>query len=95
MTRSAPSTSCCRMPSCRSKCVGRSGRWWRSRISGASVRSWGATVRKVVSRLHRAAPSLVGHPIDVVQTRLKEEEDEILKQLHTLHERLEAWQQAD
>ena len=35
---------------------------------------------------------MVGHPVDLIEVRLKEEEDEILKQLHTLGERLERWQ---
>lgn len=52
----------------------------------------GSAIRTVVSRLHRTAPSLVGHPVDVIETRLKEEEDEVLKQLHTLGERLNQWQ---
>jgi hypothetical protein len=55
----------------------------------------GAAVRKVVTRLHRSAPSLEGQDVATIEGRLKEEEDEILNQLHTLHERLEAWQQAD
>ena len=52
----------------------------------------GSAIRTVVSRLHRAAPSLVGHPVDVIETRLKEEEDEVLQQLHTLSERVDQWQ---
>lgn len=54
----------------------------------------GSAIRKVVTRLHRVAPSLEGHPTAVIEARLKEEEDDILKQLHTLDERLAAWQQA-
>lgn len=54
----------------------------------------GSAIRTVVSRLHRTAPSLVGHPVEVVETRLKEEEDEILKQLHTLGERTAQWQES-
>ena len=55
----------------------------------------GAAIRKVVTRLHRTAPSLEGQSVAVIEGRLKEEEDDILKQLHTLDERLAAWQQAD
>jgi len=55
----------------------------------------GAAIRKVVTRIHRLAPSLEGHPVEVIESRLKEEEDDIVKQLHTLDERLNAWQQAD
>ncbi len=52
----------------------------------------GGAIRGVVARLHRVAPSLVGHPVDVIETRLKEEEDEVLKQLHTLNERMDQWE---
>ena len=52
----------------------------------------GSAIRTVVSRIHRTAPSLVGHPVETIETRLKEEEDEVLKQLHTLGERMEQWQ---
>ena len=55
----------------------------------------GAAIRKVVTRLHRTAPSLEGQPVATIEARLKEEEDEILKQLHTIDERLTPWQQAD
>ncbi|HNQ89032.1 MAG TPA: hypothetical protein PKM73_10495 [Verrucomicrobiota bacterium] len=55
----------------------------------------GAAIRKVVTRVHRTAPSLEGQTVAVIEARLKEEEDDILKQLHTLDERLNAWQQAD
>jgi hypothetical protein len=55
----------------------------------------GAAIRKVVTRLHRTAPSLEGHPVATIEARLKEEEDDILKQLHTLNERLRPWQQSD
>jgi len=52
----------------------------------------GSAIRAVLSRLHRVAPSLVGYPVDVIETRLKEEEDEVLKQLHTLNERMDKWE---
>ncbi|CAG0995231.1 hypothetical protein ARNL5_03564 [Anaerolineae bacterium] len=55
----------------------------------------GSAIRKVLTRLHRVAPSLEGQPVPVIEERLKEEEDEILKQLHTLDERLSAWQRKD
>lgn len=54
----------------------------------------GSAIRKVLTRLHRIAPSLEGHPVEVIETRLKEEEDEVLKQLHTIDERLAQWQGA-
>ena len=53
-----------------------------------------SAIRKVLTRLHRIAPSLVGHPVEVVEARLKEEEDEVLKQLHTIDERLGEWQRS-
>lgn len=55
----------------------------------------GAAIRKVVARLHRTAPSLEGQATPIIEARLKEEEDDILKQLHTLDEQLKAWQQAE
>jgi hypothetical protein len=55
----------------------------------------GAAIRKVVTRLHRTAPSLDGQPVPVIEARLKEQEDDILKQLHTLDDRLGEWQRAD
>ena len=55
----------------------------------------GAAIRKVVTRVHRTAPSLEGQSVTIIEARLKEEEDDILKQLHTLDERLAAWQRAD
>jgi hypothetical protein len=55
----------------------------------------GSEIRKVISRLHRTAPSLEGQNVAVIEARLKEEEDDILKQLHTLDERLNGWQRAD
>lgn len=54
----------------------------------------GSSIRTVVARLHRVAPSLVGHPVEVIETRLKEEEDEVLKQLYTLGERMTRWQES-
>ena len=54
----------------------------------------GSAIRKVLTRLHRIAPSLEGHPVEVIETRLKEEEDEVLKQLHTIDEHLTQWQGA-
>jgi len=55
----------------------------------------GAAIRKVVTRVHRTAPSLEGQSAAVIEARLKEEEDDILKQLHTLDDRLGEWQRAD
>ncbi|MBN2507225.1 MAG: hypothetical protein JXQ71_11070 [Verrucomicrobia bacterium] len=40
-----------------------------------------AGIRKIVSRLHSIAPSVVGLPVADAEARLKEAEDEILQQL--------------
>ena len=53
-------------------------------------RELGSAIRTVITRLHRLAPSLEGHAVTVIETRLKEAEDEILQQLHTLDDRLNA-----
>jgi len=55
----------------------------------------GAAIRKVLTRLHRAAPSLEGRKADVIEARLKEQEEEILAQLQILEDRLADWQRAD
>lgn len=52
-----------------------------------------SAIRTVVSQLHRVAPSRVGHPVETIETRLKDEEDEILKQLHTINVRTGQWQE--
>jgi hypothetical protein len=54
----------------------------------------GSAIGKVVTRLHRTAPSLEGQPVATIEARLKDEADDILKQMHTLHERLTPWQRA-
>ena len=54
----------------------------------------GSAIRKVVTHLHRTAPSLEGHPVNVIEDRLKEEEDDILKQLHAIDERLGQWKES-
>ena len=55
----------------------------------------GGTIRKVLTRLHRAAPSLEGRKADVIETRLREQEDDILAQPQILDDRLATWQRAD
>lgn len=54
----------------------------------------GSAIRKVLTRLHRIAPSLVGNPVEDLDARLKEDQDEVLKQLHTIDERLGEWQRS-
>ena len=55
----------------------------------------GGAIRKVLTRLHRAAPSLEGRKADVIEARLKEQEEEVLAQLQILEDRLALWQRAD
>jgi transcriptional regulator with XRE-family HTH domain len=65
----------------------------RDYLPATDVERWGAeigaAVRKVVGQIHLAAPSVVGVSVPEAEARLKEIEDEILEQLHTLPERLE------
>lgn len=58
-------------------------------------RELGSAIRTVVTRLHRLAPSLDGHAVAVIEERLKQAEDEILQQLHTVDDRLQGWQAPD
>lgn len=62
-------------------------------LPAADVERWGgelgAAVRKVVGQIHLAAPSVVGVSVPEAEARLKEIEDEILEQLHTVPERME------
>lgn len=51
-------------------------------------------IRTLVLRLPRVAPSLAGHPVEVIETRLKGEEDEILRQVNPLGERMTQWPEA-
>jgi len=55
----------------------------------------GGAIRKVLTRVHRAAPSLEGRKADVIEARLKEQEDEVLAQLQILEDRLALWQRAE
>ena len=54
----------------------------------------GFMIRTVASRLHPVAPSLAGHPVEVIETRLKGQEEEIFRQLNTLGERVTQGQEA-
>jgi hypothetical protein len=66
-------------------------------IPAEEVRHLGAelgnAVRKVVLGLHRLAPSLLGQPIEVLEARLKEVEDDILKQFNIIGERIGRWKE--
>jgi hypothetical protein len=55
----------------------------------------GGAIRKVLTRLHRAAPSLEGRKADVIEARLREQEEEVLAQLQILEDRLALWQRAE
>lgn len=65
----------------------------RDYLPASEVERWGAelgaAVRKVVAQIHLAAPSVVGVSVPDAEARLKEIEDEILEQFHTLPERME------
>ena len=54
-------------------------------------RNWVPAIRKVVTQIHLCAPSVVGLSVPDAEVLLKEIEDEVLEQLHTLGERLSAW----
>ena len=55
----------------------------------------GGAIRKVLTRVHRAAPSLEGRKADVIEAWLKEQEEEVLAQLQILEDRLAAWRRAE
>ena len=55
----------------------------------------GKAIRKVLTRVHRVAPSLEGRKTDVIEARLKEQEREILTQLQIVDVRLEQWRRAE
>lgn len=63
------------------------------------VEQWGAelgaALRAVISRLHLIAPNLAGLSIADIESRLIEEEDEILKQIHALGENIKKWSKKD
>lgn len=65
----------------------------RDFLPASEVERWGAelgaAVRKVIAQIHLAAPSVVGVSVPDAEARLKEIEDEILEQLHTLPQRIE------
>ena len=65
----------------------------REYLPATDVERWGAelgaAIRKVVGQIHLAAPSVVGLSVAEAESRLKEIEDVVLEQLHTVTERLE------
>ncbi|MCP5524921.1 MAG: hypothetical protein H7A46_25630 [Verrucomicrobiales bacterium] len=58
-------------------------------------RELGSAILTVITRLQRLAPSLDGHGVPVIESRLKEAEDEILGQLQVIDEQLKRWQAPD
>jgi len=68
----------------------------RDFIPASEVEQWGAelgtAIRKIVTTIHLAAPSVVGVSVPDAEERLKELEDEVLTQLHLLGEHLTRWQ---
>lgn len=67
----------------------------RDFVPSEDVEKWGAelgaAIRKIVTQIHLVAPSVVGCTTPEAESRLKDLEDEILSQLHTLGARMEAW----
>lgn len=61
----------------------------------SDVERWGAdlgaAIRKVVTQIHLIAPNLSGITVPEIEERLKESEQEILQQLHTLGEKIDDW----
>lgn len=53
----------------------------------------GGMVRSVVCQLHRLAPALEGLPVKQIEDQLKAAEDDVLTQLHSFAEKLDAWQE--
>lgn len=68
----------------------------RDYVPAAEVEKWGsdlgAAIRKIITQIHLAAPSVVGVSVPEAEERLKEIEEEILQQLHTLDTQTEEWQ---
>lgn len=62
----------------------------REYVPASDVERWGAElgaeIRKVVSQIHRIAPSIVGMQVEDAEVRLREVEDEILAKLHILED---------
>ena len=60
----------------------------RDYVPAVEVEKWGAElgaeIRKAVTTLHRCAFSLVGRTVEDIEERLQEQEQQVLKRLHTL-----------
>lgn len=50
-----------------------------------------ADARAIIEQIHLIAPDLAGLPVADIHSRLKAQEDEIIRQLSTLPERIEKW----
>ena len=55
----------------------------------------GAAIRKLVTRIHRMAPSLAGHDLATIEKRLQEEESDIVAQLRIVDDRVSTWRQEE
>ena len=55
----------------------------------------GAAIRKLVTRIHRMAPSLAGHDAATIEKRLREQESDIVAQLRIVDDRVSTWRQAE
>ena len=55
----------------------------------------GAAIRKLVTRIHRMAPSLAGHDLATIEKRLQDEEADIAAQLRIVDDRVSTWRQAE
>jgi hypothetical protein len=66
-------------------------------VPASEVEKWGsdlgAAIRKIVTQIHLAAPSVAGVSVPEAEERLKEIETEILEQLHTLETQVADWQE--
>lgn len=66
----------------------------RENVPRTTVEQWGgelgAAVRKVVCQIHLHAPGLAGLSVPEIDQRLKEIEDEVLLQLNSLKEKIDA-----
>jgi hypothetical protein len=66
-------------------------------VPASEVEKWGsdlgAAIRKIILQIHLAAPDVVGVSVREAEERLKEIEEEVLQQLHTLDTQVPNWQE--
>jgi hypothetical protein len=67
----------------------------REYMPTADVEKWGgelaAAIRKIIVQIHLVAPSVVGCSVPDAEARLKDLEDDILNQLHSIKDNMEKW----